>query len=43
MGQRLTREIIGVVGDVKQEEPSKPTKPEILVPSHNSPGLAAHC
>jgi len=30
--QRLTREIISVVGDVKQEEPNKPTKPEILVP-----------
>jgi putative ABC transport system permease protein len=32
MNQRLTPEIIGVAGDVKQEEPSKPTKPEILVP-----------
>ena len=32
MGQRLTCEIVGVGGDVKQEEPSKPTKPEILVP-----------
>ncbi|MGH9935170.1 MAG: ABC transporter permease, partial [Blastocatellia bacterium] len=32
LGQRLTREIVGVAGDVKQEEPSKPTKPEILVP-----------
>jgi putative ABC transport system permease protein len=32
LGQRLTREIVGVGGDVKQEEPSKPTKPEILVP-----------
>jgi putative ABC transport system permease protein len=32
LGQRLTREIVGVVGDVKQEEPTKPTKPEILVP-----------
>ncbi|HKQ77565.1 MAG TPA: ABC transporter permease [Blastocatellia bacterium] len=32
LGQRLTPEIVGVVGDVKQEEPSKPTNPEILVP-----------
>src|SRR4029434_2038751 len=32
LGQRLTCEIVGVGGDVKQEEPSKPTKPEILVP-----------
>jgi putative ABC transport system permease protein len=32
MGQRLTREIVGVAGDAKQEEPSKPTRPEILVP-----------
>ena len=32
LNQRLTREIVGVAGDVKQEEPSTPTKPEILVP-----------
>ena len=32
LNQRHTREIVGVVGDVKQEEPSKPTRPEILVP-----------
>ena len=32
MGQRVTGEIVGVGGDIKQEEPSKPTKPEILVP-----------
>ena len=36
-GQRLTREIVGVAGDVKQEEPSKPTKPEILVPFAQQP------
>ena len=29
---RHTREIVGVVSDVRQEEPSTPTKPEILVP-----------
>jgi putative ABC transport system permease protein len=32
LGQRHTHEIVGIVGDVKQEEPTKPTKPEILVP-----------
>jgi putative ABC transport system permease protein len=32
LNKRLTREIVGVVGDIKQEEPSKPTKPEIYVP-----------
>ena len=32
LGQRITPEIVGVAGDVKQEDPSKPTKPEILVP-----------
>jgi predicted permease len=37
LGQRVTREIVGVAGDVKQEEPSKPTKPEILVPFAQEP------
>jgi putative ABC transport system permease protein len=37
LGQRLTREIVGIAGDVKQEEPSKPTKPEILVPFAQQP------
>jgi putative ABC transport system permease protein len=32
LGTRHTCQIVGVGGDVKQEEPSKPTKPEILVP-----------
>jgi putative ABC transport system permease protein len=36
-GQRLAREIVGVAGDVKQEEPSKPTKPEILAPFVQQP------
>jgi putative ABC transport system permease protein len=37
LNQRLTREIVGVASDVKQEEPSKPTKPEILVPFSQIP------
>jgi len=32
LNRRLTPEIVGVAGDVKQEEPGKPTRPEILVP-----------
>ncbi len=32
LNRRLTSEIVGVVGDVRQDEPSKPIKPEILVP-----------
>src|SRR6185436_11148611 len=32
LGTRHTCQIVGVGGDVKQEEPSRPTKPEILVP-----------
>jgi putative ABC transport system permease protein len=32
IGQRHTCEIVGIVGDVRQEEPTKPIKPEILVP-----------
>jgi putative ABC transport system permease protein len=37
LGQRIAREIVGVAGDVKQEEPSKPTMPEILVPFAQQP------
>src|SRR5262249_45106285 len=37
LNQRLTPEIVGVAGDVKQEEPSKPAKPEILVPFAHQP------
>src|SRR5262245_62022133 len=40
LNQRLTPEIVGVTGDVKQEEPSKPTKPEILVPFTQLPWLS---
>ena len=32
LNRRLTTEVVGVVGDVRQEEPGKPIKPEILVP-----------
>ena len=32
LNQPVTRQIVGIVGDIKQEEPSKPTKPEIFVP-----------
>jgi putative ABC transport system permease protein len=32
LNQRITRQIVGIVGDIRQEEPSKPTKPEIFVP-----------
>src|SRR5262245_3099004 len=38
--QRLAPEIVGVGGDVKQEGPSKPTKPEILVPFAQLPWLS---
>jgi putative ABC transport system permease protein len=32
LGQRQTRQIVGVVSDVKQDEPDKPTRPEIYAP-----------
>lgn len=32
LNRRLTREIVGVARDLKQDAPSKPTLPEILVP-----------
>ncbi|MGH9955865.1 MAG: FtsX-like permease family protein, partial [Pyrinomonadaceae bacterium] len=32
LNRRWTSEIVGVVGDVRQDEPGKPIKPEILVP-----------
>jgi putative ABC transport system permease protein len=32
LNSRVTREIVGVARDIKQEEPSKPMKPEIFVP-----------
>jgi predicted permease len=41
LGQRLTREIVGVVVDIKQEEPGKPARPEILVPFAQLPWFSA--
>jgi putative ABC transport system permease protein len=41
MGQRKSREIIGVVGDIKQEGPGEPTRPEIFVPFDQQPWFAA--
>ncbi|HET9530253.1 MAG TPA: ABC transporter permease [Blastocatellia bacterium] len=41
LGQRKTREIVGVVGDIKQEEPNMPTRPEIFVPFDQQPWFAA--
>ena len=32
LNRRVTSEIVGIVGDVRQDEPSKPINPEILVP-----------
>jgi len=32
LNRRLTREIVGVASNLKQDEPSKPTWPEVLVP-----------
>ncbi|HWP43421.1 MAG TPA: ABC transporter permease [Blastocatellia bacterium] len=41
LGQRQTREIVGVAGDIKQDEPNKPTMPEIFVPFEQQPWGAA--
>jgi putative ABC transport system permease protein len=41
MGQRISREIIGVVGDIKQEAPGEPTRPEVFVPFDQQPWFAA--
>ena len=41
MGQRQVREIVGVCGDAKQEEPNAPTKPEALVPFEQQPWFSA--
>ena len=39
LNKRLMPEIVGIAGDVKQEELGKPTKPEILVPFAQRPWL----
>ncbi|MCI0490673.1 MAG: ABC transporter permease [Blastocatellia bacterium] len=41
LGQRQAREIVGVASDIRQEEPDKPTKPEIFVPFDQQPWFAA--
>ena len=41
LGQRQSREIIGIAPDIKQGEPNKPTKPEIFVPFDQQPWFAA--
>jgi predicted permease len=37
LGQRLPREIVGIVGDIKQDEPNQKTNPEIFVPFEQQP------
>jgi putative ABC transport system permease protein len=39
--QRLPRTIIGVAGDIRQDEPGQPIKPEILVPWAQLPWMGA--
>jgi putative ABC transport system permease protein len=41
LGQRQTREIVGVAADVRQDEPKMPTRPEIFVPFAQQPWFAA--
>ena len=41
LNQRLTREIVGIAADIKQDEPSSSTKPEILVPFEQLPWFGA--
>jgi putative ABC transport system permease protein len=37
LNQRVSREIVGVVGDIKQNGPGDPTRPEIFVPFEQQP------
>ncbi len=41
LGARKSREIVGVVSDIKQDEPDKPTRPEIFVPFEQEPWFFA--
>jgi putative ABC transport system permease protein len=41
LGRRQTREIVGIAADIKQDEPEKPTKPEIYVPFQQQPWFGA--
>ncbi len=41
LGQRISREIVGVASDMKQDEPDAPAKPEIFVPFEQQPWFAA--
>ncbi|HVG32958.1 MAG TPA: ABC transporter permease [Pyrinomonadaceae bacterium] len=39
MGKRAVREVVGVVGNIKQDELGKPSEPEIYVPYQQQPWL----
>jgi putative ABC transport system permease protein len=39
--QRIPREVIGVIGDIRQDAPGEPVKPEILVPWAQLPWLGS--
>jgi putative ABC transport system permease protein len=41
LNQRQTREIVGVVGDIKQDGPNLPTLPQIFVPFEQQPWFTA--
>jgi len=40
--QRLSREVIGVVSDIRQDAPGQPVQPEIMVPWPQLPWLSAN-
>jgi putative ABC transport system permease protein len=41
MGERQTRQIVGIASDLKQEDPARPARPEVLVPFDQQPWRAA--